>query len=139
MAFLFKIQDEQDNEVEFDQTEATDTGTVKPFYTLEIGDAKSVNGNIIQQIRPGKRFTKKYQMVLEEAKYLSLLNLLTNNSNNYYIIYETAPSVLDNDPNLDELQKNNFKIAIVLGDVRVTAGNTLVYVFELTINRVGLV
>ena len=136
---FFTLEGENGNSVEFDQLEATDTGKVLPYHKLEIGDAKASGGMIIQQIRPGRRFFKEYAMVLEEDKYLEFLHLVTDNSNNFYIEYENIPSVLDNDDLLSVSQKNKFKVAFSISEIKTTAGATLVYLFDLGIQAVNLV
>jgi len=123
--------------IEFDRNEATDTGKVGSIYTLEIGTAKTAGGRIIQQIRPGKRFVKGYRMILPQDKYISFMNLLTNNSNDYYIDYETIECLLQADPQIDI--NNNFKIAIQITQVDgMTGSDDRNYRFDMDIVAVEL-
>ena len=94
MATKFTIYDDDNNNIAITALEASDSGHILPYYSMEMGSEKSSGGYIKQQIRPGLRFTKGYDLVLTEARYIELVNLLTNNSTNYFIEYATAPTLL---------------------------------------------
>ncbi len=132
----FKIFDSSDNEVSFNTNEACDTGQVKPAYVLEMSQEKSAGGQLKQQIRQGKRFFKIYEMNLPETLYISFNDLITNGSADYYIQYTTAPSLLANDSSINTT--NNFKIGLQINEVKNTAGDGIVYKFDMTIASVNL-
>lgn len=135
MSVMFRIYDADNNEVSFNQDEATQKG-IKDDDLMEIGNEKSAGGQLRQQIRPGKRYTQNYMMVLIESKYIDFINLITNNANDYYIEYTTAPTLLTNDSEVSTT--NNFKIIIQKGVPKYTAGKDIVYAFNLTIMSVNL-
>jgi len=132
----FTINSTAGNSVTFDSSEATDTGQTQPFYSILRGVEESAGGRIKQQIRPGKRFNKTYQMNLTQSKYISFHNLYTDQSNDYYITYATAPSLLSNDSSVS--QSNNFKISLHAKNVSQTKGQPIIYEFLLTIQSVNL-
>lgn len=135
-ATLFTLIGSSGTEVAFATDEAVDRGTTKPFFSIEIGTEKSAGGRIKQQIRPGKRFVKTYQMNLTLAKYIAFLNLITDNSNNYFIQYESPPELLTADSTI--AQTNNFKVALTYDEIDDTVGEETVYKFKLGINSVEL-
>lgn len=132
----FTIRSTAGNSVAFDSAEATDTAQTQPFYSVNRGAEESAGGSIKQQIRPGKRFNKTYQMNLTEAKYISFMNMITDQSNDYYITYVTAPSLLTSDSSISTT--NDFKISLNFKNVSQTKGDPIVYEFILTIQSVNL-
>ncbi len=131
-----RIYDAEDNSVSFTSAEATDTGTVQPYYSILRGAEESAGGNIMQQIRPGKRFNKNYELNVAVAKYLSFMNLITNQANDYYIEFTTVPEILDNDPEITTT--NNFRVSITVDNVKSTVGATTVFKFNLQLQSVVL-
>ena len=131
---LFRIYDDATNETAFNTDEATDGENVAPTYSIELGTDVSAGGSLKMQIRPGKRFIKPYSMVLIQTKYLSFLNLITNNADNYFIEYGTnlIPSLLTNDTNIQIT--NNFVVVLTVGPVtQMAGGSQLNYYFDLTL------
>jgi hypothetical protein len=112
MSNFFRLFDTAGNLVQFTDAEVTDTGNIAPYYTIEIGSEKSTTGDIKQQIRPGKRFNKTYMLCLSEAKYISLINFITNQAVDYYIHYETAPTLLTSDTSVSAT--NDFRVSVQL-------------------------
>jgi len=80
---LFKILSSNGNEIELNTDEATIIET-QPYYTIELGSKKSSSGAIKQQVRPGKRYTQSYMMVLPQEKYIDFLNLITDQSDDFF-------------------------------------------------------
>jgi hypothetical protein len=128
MSTIFRLYDAEDNEISIAHDEATEDGEFFPRYVPEISQEKTAGGQIKQQIRPGLRFAKAYILKLSEAQYITFMRLITNQSNDYYIEYTTAPSMLTNDT--DALENNNIKVAISLSDVDATYGNQKLYSFR---------
>ncbi len=135
MSQVFKIFDDGGNEVLFNHDEATDGGTTTPVYSIEMAQKVTAGNEIKQQIRPGKRYVKSYKMNLPQVKYLAFMNLLTNDSDDFFIQYTTAPTLLTNDTEVS--QTNDFEVGITLGIVEDTVSDDdIVYVFPMTINSV---
>lgn len=136
MSILFTLSGAVDS-VTFNHDEATDTDTMKPYYSIEIGSERSAFGRIKQQVRPGKRYTKEYAMVLPLSKYISFINLLTDQSDNYFISYTTAPELLVNDSSV--LVTNDFAVAVDYSEPESVAGDVeTLYKFMLSIMSVDL-
>lgn len=134
MSQRFKIYDASNTTVTFDYDEATDDN-VKPYYQIEKGQEKSSGGQLRMQIRPGFRYKKTYVMILTEAKYISFFNLITNQSQDYFIEYTTAPTILTN--NSSVTSTNNFKISFDIDEPTLSSGDNL-YTFNMTIYSVNL-
>jgi acetyltransferase-like isoleucine patch superfamily enzyme len=135
----FTIENSEGTSVVFAYEEATDTGgMVREYYTIEMSQEKSAGGNIKQQIRPGLRFQKVYQICLSESKYIDFFNLITENADDYYITYATAPTVLSNNSSIST--SNNFKIAFNVEIPNITASEdgVTVYKFNMSIASVEL-
>lgn len=134
---LFRFYDALGNTSIFNTDEATDAGTTKPFYSVQIGQKESAGSEIKQQIRPGLRFIKNYQMAVSEAKYIAFMRFITNGSDDYFIKYATAPSLLTGDS--EALNTNDFKVALTVADLASNAGDPPIYYFQLTIHSVRLI
>ena len=133
----FNIFDANGNSVSFSIEEATDTDTTKGSFSIDIASDLTAGGEIKMQIRPGKRYKESFEMILAESKYIDFINLLTNNSNDYFIEYTFIPSVLDNDPKI--LVKNFFEVSIQLGNITKNTGvDEANYHFPFTISMVAL-
>lgn len=131
-----RIYDAAGNYVAFTSEEMTDTGTIQPAYGVQIGQKETAGSEIKQQIRPGLRFMKAYQMNLSRAQYIAFMRLITNQSNDYFIRYADAPALLTEDP--DALATNDFKVAISIAEVTTTAGSPVVYYFVMTLASISL-
>lgn len=133
---VITITSSNGNSVAFSSSEATDTGFTKPFYSINRGAEESAGGVIKQQIRPGKRFNKSYRMKLSESKYIDFMNMLTDQSDDFYITYGTDPSLLSNDSEIPE--SNNFKISLNIDPVDETLGDPLIYGFNMSVQSINL-
>lgn len=134
MSLFFTIFDEDGTGVEFNRDEAADTGHLDDHYSFEMGVEKSAGAELKTQIRPGLRFERTYEMALEETKYISFFNLIRNNSDDYFIEYETAPSILANNPEI--ITTNNFRIAFQIQPPKDVRSKVKKYVFDMTISSV---
>jgi hypothetical protein len=136
----FTIEDSDGNSVVFTYAEACDTGLNKSMYTTEMSQEKSAGSDLKQQIRPGKRFNKTYEMNISEAQYIAFNNLITNSADNYYIKYTATsiPTLLSNDTEVNTT--NNFEVAFNVGKLKGNASEdgTIMYKFNLTIVGVSL-
>jgi hypothetical protein len=135
----FTITNSLGTSVVFTYEEATDTGGIPlEHYGIEMSQEKSAGGNIKQQIRPGLRFQKIYQICFTESKYISFYNMITENADDYYIEYNTAPTILSN--NSSVATSNNFKIAFNPETPNITASSDgdAIRKFNITISSVEL-
>lgn len=137
MSVVFTITGSSGTSVSFEHDEATDTGQLKPYMKTEIGSERTSSGKIKQQARPGKRYSKTYLMALPLTKYIDFNNLITDQSNFYYINYTTAPEILTNDASV--LVTNDFEVALDPGEPEETVGDpTTIYKFRLEVVSVNL-
>ena len=135
---ILRIYDSGVSYVAFTAEEATDTGQIKPAYGIQIGQKETAGSELKQQIRPGLRLIKAYAMAISEAKYISLLRMLSNQSSDYYIRWVDVPSLLANDP--DALETNDIKIAVTIQEVSSNAGGEeTIYYFTMTVASVKLI
>ena len=134
MGLYFTIFDENGTGVEFNREEALDTGHLPDHYTFEMGIEKSAGAELKMQIRPGLRFNRTYEMALEETKYIEFFNLIRNNSDDYFIEYVTAPSILVN--NAEIITVNNFRIAFDIQPPKDARSKILKYLFDMGIMSV---
>lgn len=132
----FKLISSNGNEISFTSLQATDTGNTQPYWTFNRGAEESAGGSIKQQIRPGKRFNKTYIMKLTEAEYIIFSNVVTDQSDDFFIEYVTPPTLLTSDPAI--ATTNNFKISIDPSPVNETIGADIIYGFVLRIQSVNL-
>lgn len=132
----FSLYDNTGNIVSFTTSEATDHGETQPYYTFARDVKESTGGEIKQQIRPGVRFNKVYLMALSVTKYVALRELITNQENDYYIEYDTAPCLLTSDSDIET--NNNFKVAVRMEPVSQTVGDQIIYKFTMQIQSASL-
>ena len=126
---IFTLYDINNNTVSFISTEATDQGETQPYYTFARDVKESTAGEIKQQIRPGVRFNKTYLMAVDLTKYVALRELITNQANDYYIEYDTAPCLLTGDSDIET--NNNFKVSVRIEPVSQTVGEQIIYKFTM--------
>lgn len=136
MSVIFTLTGSSGTSVSFEHDEATDTGKMQPIVRIEFGSERSASGKIKQQIRNGKRFYKEYFMCLTTVKYIAFMNLFTDQSDDYFINFTTAPEILTNDPNV--IISNDFAVALDPDEPESTVGSETIYRFNLKISSVDL-
>jgi hypothetical protein len=131
-----RFYDSAGNTQIFDGEQATDDGQLQAFYTVQSGTKETAGSGIIQQIRPGLRFNKSWKMALGEAAYISFMRFITNGSDDYWVKFPTAPSLLADDS--EAIETNDFRVSFTIAGVEMNADPEIIRFFTLTIQSVRL-